>query len=72
MNFGNYPVCSSALRLCVRLFDDRYIQILNFYQTFLPALWTVQRKIQENGILSDLTACFAPAYRTDDPFFFGW
>mgnify|MGYP000063967563 CR=1 FL=1 len=36
---------SSALRLCVRLFDDNYIQIFNFDQTFLLAFRTVERKI---------------------------
>ena len=70
MNFGITPVCSSALRLCVRLFDDRYIQIPCPYQTFLFALRTVQRKIQQNGILSDLIASFTATNRAAYPFGF--
>ena len=42
MNYGK-STSSSALRLCVRLFDDGYIQFLGMNQVFLLAFWAIER-----------------------------
>jgi hypothetical protein len=43
---------SLALRRCVWLFDNRHIQLLDVYQSFLFALRTEQGEIRERRVIS--------------------
>ena len=64
----SYLTSSSALRLCVWLCDDCYLQILYFNQCFPPALRTVERIIHQNSIFSNPITGFSSANRTTYPF----
>ncbi len=59
---------SSALRLCVWLCDDCYLQILYFNQCFPPTLRAVERIVYQNCVLSELIASFTATYRAEYPF----
>ena len=47
MNYGK-SISSSALRLCVRLFDDGCIQFLGMNQVFLLAFWAIEGVVSQN------------------------
>ena len=58
----------SALRLCVWLFDNERILFFYANQGFLLILRTIERKIFQFGIATNLDSCFIFTYRTTDPF----
>ena len=55
---------SSALRLCVWLFDDGNFLLLDRNKCFLLTFWTVQRKIHQNSIITHPGMGFISASRT--------
>ena len=60
-------------RLCVLsvwLFDDSYLQVVNFNQSFLSAFWTIKGIILQNSVLPNFITGFAPTNRTQYPFAF--
>ena len=60
-------------RLCVLsvwLFDDSYLQVVNFNQAFLSAFWTIKGIILQNSVLPNFITGFAPTNRTQYPFAF--
>ena len=57
----------SALRLCVWLFDNGYIELFYIDDGFPPTLWTVKRKIFEHCIGANFCARFVLANRTENP-----
>ena len=48
----------SALRLCVRLVDNSYLQILCINQGFFFTLWAIKRIVFQNSVFSDFITCF--------------
>ena len=60
--------CSSALRLCVWLFDNDNILLLYADKCFLFALRAVKRIVFQYRILSDFVTGFISANRTAYPF----
>ena len=64
-----YLTSSSALRLCVWLFDDCNMYSFCFYQTFLFALRTIKRIIYQNCIFSNFGTSFIFADRAKYPFY---
>ena len=65
---GN-PTGSSALRLCVWLFDDNDMKIFYMNQTFPSTFWTIEGIIYQNGVHSDSVSRFLTADGTKYPFF---
>ena len=60
-------------RLCVLsvwLFDDSYLQVVNFNQSFLSAFWTIKGIILQNSVLPNFITGFVPTNRTQYPFAF--
>jgi len=60
-------------RLCVLsvwLFDDSYLQVVNFNQAFFSAFWTIKGIILQNSVLPNFITGFAPTNRTQYPFAF--
>ena len=60
----------SALRLCVWLFDNRYIQLSCGDQCFMLAFGTVQWEVFKNCIFSYSYPCFRAADWTQYPFLY--
>ena len=65
----NSPCALPALRLCVWLFDNRYIQLSCGDQCFMLAFGTVQREVFKNCIFSYSYSRFGIAYWTQYPCF---
>jgi len=64
----SFLTSSSALRLCVWLFDDAQLEIFNFYQKLLFAFRTVQWEIYQFCVGPYLYAGFVAANWTTQPF----
>ena len=58
----------SALRLCVWLFDNRYMKLFDTDKHFTFAFETKEWEIVKYRVLSDFKSCFALAHRTQEPF----
>lgn len=56
--------------LSVWLFDDSYLQVVNFNQSFFSAFWTIKGIILQNSVLPNFITGFAPTNRTQYPFAF--
>ena len=66
-----FLICAlSALRLCVWLFDNRYIQLSCGDQCFMLAFGTVQWEVFKNCIFSYSYPCFRAADWTQYPFLY--
>ena len=65
----SFLTSSSALRLCVWLFDDCQLKIFDLYQAFLPAFWAEKRKVYQFCVRSyfdtGFTATGGAAYPFD-------
>ena len=61
---------SSALRLCVWLFDNFRIELFYIYQGFLFALGAIEREVFQHCIRAQLDPGFLFAGRTEQPFHF--
>ena len=64
-----YLTGSSALRLCVWLFDDRYVFLSYRNKRLLLAFRAKQRKIKQDSIVPYFCMCLVSASRTQDTFF---
>ena len=65
----SFLTSSSALRLCVWLFDDGDLLLSYFNKRFLLAFRAIYREIQQYSILPHLVMGFIAADRTPYPFF---